>query len=407
MAGAIPQIGALPGVPSAAAGAPTSGAEMGQALGVLPQMLQALALQHAQGQQQLRTMAEQRLHQLQAIGHANPQAPKDAEFITEAKKAYDTLGAPLPMKNGAIDVANLAPQTLWQDLPMQDKVALMAQPRASRAGALAGVQGVPQGYLDAPMFNASYAAAIMRMMYETQYQQQTLALRQLGLKEKTSYQMGSLGERTAYQIGQPGTPTAGGILGVRQATLKERTRRDSAQIAEWNSLARYHTIEGQADLGRLQQGAQRLKVLAQNAQTMATRGQMEAFGKLTTPILTQYENALKNYTATNKDIQTAIDLGQSPNAGLLSTQLNLQKTLQSMAPLVNHVQTLLNAAPGRAAQIVTGLQTNVPPVPQEAAPDVPSQWEPVMTGTQKSTGKPVYSLDGGKTWLLGVPPSQP
>src|ERR1700687_637174 len=91
----LPSVGALPPI-----GAPPLGAQLGSAMGDLPQMIQNAQLQRLQAEQQKSQVGTQLYAHLGQRVSADPSKAGDPALVRRALKIAKETGLPPPLKSG-------------------------------------------------------------------------------------------------------------------------------------------------------------------------------------------------------------------------------------------------------------------------------------------------------------------
>lgn len=384
-----PAIGALSGGPALPAPGPSAGAQLLQAIGNAPQILQAAALQRAQGQDQLNDLATKRLQQLAAAGISNQSLATNPMYQRQVEQIYKQLGVPVPKTpEGAIDVHALMPKRSWEEVPDDLKLKGLGLPQGpGRASLFSDVADVPQQYLDAPMQTALSPAAQEGAQRLVATKATDLAMGKISPKQFAGIvkaNQNALGDGAQYYLSDAfleDTLSQAGAANIAKlqalglhlknadalksqwlnqqknefyAGLGEKQRVDTSLIQSRAAMDQYRSQQLVQAQQRIDQGNSRLQIMLQNSNTMVTRAQIAKFSAMMNPVLRDYEATQRLYTQTNSQIQNALNAGVAPDQSLLDTQGALKQSLDNMSGTIDQARAVLQTAPTTAAGMVTG-----------------------------------------------------
>jgi hypothetical protein len=152
---AVPQIGALAPIASAAVGQPSALGGIGESLANLPDTIAQKQLQRSTVQNEQSAQDDQRLQQITQMAQSNPAYAQHPELIKGVSDIYKRRGMPAPVvndENGTrLDMNALMPHKQFGQLTEAEKTPYRALEIPQRSAELqaAGIQGVPTEFLSA------------------------------------------------------------------------------------------------------------------------------------------------------------------------------------------------------------------------------------------------------------------
>jgi hypothetical protein len=155
---------------------------------------------------------------------------------------------------------------------------------------------------------------------------------------------------------------------------------------------------------RLQNQSIALESLIGNRNFMQNIATVNALYKPIGDLRSQFNSANADLTSVSRAIATNAANGAPPSPELQKQYESLQTLVGQIKPQLDYYETMVKNSGNAAASGIVGQPTVGIPGTQHTVPNPahPPQGGGIPAGAMKNTsksGKPIYSTDGGKTWL--------
>lgn len=428
-----PQMGGLQAV-TQPSGLLTGGAQIAQALGNIPALLNNQRVQRQQVEQQQQVQALQMEAQKAKVGDqlyaqiadivvADPTKANDPKLLERAQRISKLTGRPIATRtddhgNTVLDVDALRPGQDWESLTPQQRVELgiklIAEPRDARAGLVGKMKNVPQdildhdqviqpsagmvtqttkaldddvkllssGHLDPVRFagNLRAKAGLYKSLGIDTSQYLTEDFLNAGVSSFAQSQVDWLKSKGIHMANEDALRER--IANDRRTEVFARLKFDEKKLAEHTAefkqkeerLWKTHEDTLSTALSNLNLRAGALDERIHNDAFMRQLGTVGALSKMTGDLRSQYNAAQTQYATTIRAIGTLGANGSSVPESMRKLADGLQARLGELGPQLDGYETIIRNASGR-------LQSGTAGVPVRPIP------KPVATAGQPGTGK--------------------